>query len=109
MKGLIPQRYRPQLRLKFHDRTLPAEKMEAAGILYSQLRGKVRLYGLDPRYPFRKELESLLKKAFDFLSQDDKDKYYIRRRRPRQSGKPGFGLRPGLWGRPLFEIPITIL
>jgi len=64
------------------------KKMEAAGILYSLLRGKVRLYGLDPRYPFRKELEALLRKAFDFLSQADKDKYYIRRRRPRRQGKP---------------------
>jgi len=64
------------------------KKMEAAGVLYSQLRGKVRLYGLDPRYPFRKELEALLRKAFDFLSQADKDTYYIRRRRPRLSGKP---------------------
>ena len=63
-------------------------KMEAAGVLYSQLRGKVRLYGLNPRYPFRKELEALLRKAFDFLSEADKDKYYIRRRRPRLSGKP---------------------
>jgi predicted transcriptional regulator len=63
-------------------------KMEDAGILYSQLRGKVRLYGINPRYPFRKELEALLRKALDFLSQADKDKYYIRRRRPRQSGKP---------------------
>ncbi len=63
-------------------------KMEAAGVLYSQLRGKVRLYGLNPRYPFRKELEALLRKAFDFLSQADKDRYYIRRRRPRQAGKP---------------------
>jgi len=64
------------------------KKMEAAGVLYSQLRGKVRLYGLDPRYPFRKELEALLRKAFAFLSLADKDKYYIRRRRPRLSGKP---------------------
>ncbi len=63
-------------------------KMEAAGVLYSQLRGKVRLYGLNPRYPFRRELEALLRKAFDFLSQADKDKYYIRRRRPRMQGKP---------------------
>ena len=64
------------------------KKMEAAGVLYSQLRGKVRLYGLNPRYPFRRELEALLRKAFDFLSQADKDKYYIRRRRPRLPGKP---------------------
>lgn len=62
-------------------------KMEAAGVLYSQLRGKVRLYGLNPRYPFRRELEALLRKAFDFISEADKDKYYIRRRRPRLSGK----------------------
>lgn len=64
------------------------KKLEKAGVLYSQLRGKVRLYGLDPRYPFRKELDALLRKAFDFLSQAEKDAYYIRRRRPRMQGKP---------------------
>jgi DNA-binding transcriptional ArsR family regulator len=64
------------------------KKLEKAGVLYSRLRGKVRLYGMDPRYPFRKELEALLRKAFDFLDAAEKDKYYIRRRRPRQSGKP---------------------
>lgn len=63
-------------------------KMETAGILYSQLRGKVRLYGINPRYPFRKELEALLQKAFDFLDAAEKDKYYIRRLRPRRAGKP---------------------
>jgi DNA-binding transcriptional ArsR family regulator len=64
------------------------KKLEKAGVLYSQLRGKVRLYGLNPRYAFRKELEALLRKAFDFLPEADKDRYYIRRRRPRLAGKP---------------------
>ena len=64
------------------------KKLEKTGVLYSQLRGKVRLYGLNPRYPFRRELEALLQKAFDFLGAAEKDKYYIRRRRPRQAGKP---------------------
>jgi predicted transcriptional regulator len=64
------------------------KKMENAGVLYSRLRGKVRLYGISPRYPFRKELEALLQKAFDFLGAAEKDKYYIRRRRPRRAGKP---------------------
>lgn len=64
------------------------KKLERGGVLYSQLRGKVRLYGLNPRYAFRKELEALLQKTFDFLSAGEKDKYYIRRRRPRQAGKP---------------------
>jgi predicted transcriptional regulator len=64
------------------------KKLEGAGILFSHLRGKVRLYGLNPRYPFRKELAALLQKTFDFLGTAEKDKYYIRRRRPRLSGKP---------------------
>ncbi|MCU0276477.1 MAG: winged helix-turn-helix domain-containing protein [Acidobacteria bacterium] len=64
------------------------KKLERGGVLYSQLRGKVRLYGLNPRYPFRRELEALLRKAFDFLSEAEKDRFYIRRRRPRRQGKP---------------------
>ncbi|MDD8010315.1 MAG: winged helix-turn-helix domain-containing protein [Acidobacteriota bacterium] len=64
------------------------KKLEKAGVLYSRLRGRVRLYGLDPRYPFRKELQALLQKAFDFLSDAEKDKSFIRRRRPRLPGKP---------------------
>ncbi|MCG2811084.1 MAG: winged helix-turn-helix domain-containing protein [Candidatus Aminicenantes bacterium] len=64
------------------------KKLEGAGVLYSRLRGKVRLYGLSPRYPFRKELEAMLWKALDFLAAAERDKYYIRRRRPRRAGKP---------------------
>jgi DNA-binding transcriptional ArsR family regulator len=64
------------------------KKLENAGVLYSQLRGKVRLYGLSPRYPFRRELEALLQKAFDFLGEAEKETFYIRRRRPRRAGKP---------------------
>jgi DNA-binding transcriptional ArsR family regulator len=63
------------------------KKLEGASVLYSHLRGKVRLYGLNPRYPFRKELEALLQKTLDFLGAEEKDTYYIRRRRPRRAGK----------------------
>lgn len=63
-------------------------KLENGGVLYSRWRGKVRLYGLNPRYPFRKELVALLQKTLDFLDAPEKDKYYIRRSRPRRSGKP---------------------
>ena len=62
-------------------------KLENAGILYSRLLGRVRLYAFNPRYPFRKELAALLQKTFDFLSAEDKEKFYIRRRRPRQASK----------------------
>lgn len=63
-------------------------KLESHGVLYSQLKGKVRLFGFNPRYPFRKELEELLKKAMVFLPEDEVRKYYRPRLRPRRTGKP---------------------
>lgn len=38
--------------------------------------GKIRVYYFNPRYPFLKELKSLLEKAYIFLPKDYKDKYY---------------------------------
>lgn len=63
-------------------------KLEQGGILYSRLKGKVRLFGFNPRYAFRKELESLLEKALEFIPDRDKEKYYRPRLRPRRTGKP---------------------
>jgi len=62
--------------------------MERDGLLYSQLKGKVRLFGLNPRYAFRRELESLLEKALNFIPEDEKKKLYRPRLRPRRTGKP---------------------
>jgi DNA-binding transcriptional ArsR family regulator len=62
--------------------------MEKSGILYSKLKGKVRLYGLNPRYPFKKELEALFDKILKFVPQEEKEKFYVRRLRPRLTGKP---------------------
>ena len=63
-------------------------KLESHGVLYSQLMGKVRIFGFNPRYPFRKELEALLKKAMEFLPEEEVRKYYRPRLRPRRTGKP---------------------
>jgi DNA-binding transcriptional ArsR family regulator len=63
-------------------------KLESHGILYSRLKGKVRLFAFNPRYPFKKELEVLLKKAMMFLPEDEMRKYYWLRLRPRRTGKP---------------------
>lgn len=63
-------------------------KLERGGVLYSQLKGNVRLFGINPRYPFKKELSALLEKLYGFLSDDVKERYYIKRARPRRSGKP---------------------
>jgi predicted ArsR family transcriptional regulator len=64
------------------------QKLEQGGILYSQLKGKVRLFGFNPRYPFKKELESLLAKVLQFVPNGDKEKFYMPRLRPRRIGKP---------------------
>lgn len=63
-------------------------KLELGGILYSRLKGKVRLYGFNPRYPFKKELESLLDKVFKFIPYKEKEKFYLPRLRPRRARKP---------------------
>ena len=62
--------------------------MERDGILYSKLKGKVRLFGFNPRYPFKRELELLLEKILKFIPQEDKEKFYLPRLRPRRTGKP---------------------
>jgi len=62
--------------------------MERDGILYSSLKGKVRLFGINPRYPFKKELEALLEKALKFIPEEEKEKHFVRRLRPRRTGKP---------------------
>ncbi len=63
-------------------------KLESHGILYSRLKGRVRLFSFNPRYPFRKELEALLKKAMMFIPEEEIRKYYWQRQRPRRTGKP---------------------
>ena len=63
-------------------------KLEAGGVLYSRLRGKVRLFGINPRYPFRRELEALLAKALQFVPEQEKERLYTPRLRPRRTGKP---------------------
>jgi hypothetical protein len=52
------------------------QKLESHGILFSQLKGKVRIFSFNPRYPFRDELEALLKKAMMYLPEEEVRKYY---------------------------------
>lgn len=63
------------------------KKLENGGILSSRLKGNVRLFEINPRWPFKKELTALLDKVYDFLSDEVKETYYIKRSRPRKSGK----------------------
>ena len=63
-------------------------KLENGGVLYSKLRGRIRLFGFNPRYPFKKELEALLAKALTFVPEETMGRLYRPRLRPRRTGKP---------------------
>lgn len=63
-------------------------KFEDAGILVSRMKGRTKLYTWNPRYPFLKELQSLLSKAFEYTVAEEKQMYYSERTRPRKSDKP---------------------
>ena len=62
--------------------------LEKGGVLYSKLKGNVRLFGFNPRYPFKKELEALFEKVLIFIPEEEKEKFYKPRLRPRHTGKP---------------------
>jgi DNA-binding transcriptional ArsR family regulator len=62
-------------------------RLENGGIIVSQLKGKIRLYSLNPRYFFINELKTLLQKAKDSLPEKEIEKYYRMRTRPRRKGK----------------------
>jgi hypothetical protein len=63
-------------------------RLEINGVLSSRLTGRTRLYRLNPCYPFKPEIESLLAKALDFYPQEVRERLFLNRRRPRRSGKP---------------------
>jgi hypothetical protein len=62
--------------------------LEKGAVLYSKLRGKVRLFGLNPRYAFKKELEALLERALAFTPEKERSRVFAVRLRPRRTGKP---------------------
>ena len=64
------------------------EKLEVGGVLVSRTAGRTRLYSFNPRYPFLKELRSLLEKALSFYSKEEREELVMSRRRPRRRGKP---------------------
>jgi DNA-binding transcriptional ArsR family regulator len=64
------------------------KKLENGGILVSKTRGRTKLYSLNPRNPFFREITALLDKVLYFLPDKEKKKYYTPRLRPRRTGKP---------------------
>jgi len=63
-------------------------RLQTGGVIVSSMVGRTRLYQFNPRYPFLKELKALIQTAMEFLSQEELQKYYRKRTRPRKKGKP---------------------
>lgn len=63
-------------------------KLEAEGVLVSQMKGRTRMFQWNPRYPLRKELAALLEKALTFVPETDARRWFLSRQRPRRAGKP---------------------
>ena len=51
-------------------------KLEGEGIVHSVYEGKTRFYRFNPQYPLKKELEQLLRKAYELLPIQEKRSYY---------------------------------
>jgi len=64
------------------------ERLEAAGVLVSQLQGRTRVFSWNPRFAFEAELRALLRKAIKLLPAAERNRYFAGRRRPRRTGKP---------------------
>ena len=64
------------------------KRLENGGIVASRLVGKVRLYTFNPRFPFLKELRELTARAYEFVPENEKERYFRIRKRPRRAGKP---------------------
>ena len=64
------------------------DKLEQGSILVSALVGRTRVYEFNPRFYLDKELLLILNKALEFLSDTERQKYYMQRTRPRRRGKP---------------------
>jgi hypothetical protein len=67
---------------------LQLKRLENGGIVVSRLMGRTRIYTFNPRYPFLEELKAFLAKSLDFVPEKEKKNYYMRRTRPRRTGKP---------------------
>ncbi len=64
------------------------KRLEEGGIIVSRLVGRVRIYTFNPRYAFLKELKALISRAYEFVPETEKARFYSKRTRPRRAGKP---------------------
>jgi predicted transcriptional regulator len=63
-------------------------KFESAGLLVSRSIGKARVYYWNERNPLVVDVRKVLQNALEQLPEEEIQRYYRERRRPRRKGKP---------------------
>lgn len=62
-------------------------RLEKGGILMGRTVGRTRAFAISPRLAIREELSSLLEEILLFFPEEQKNKYFRQRSRPRRTGK----------------------
>ena len=63
------------------------ERFENANILTSKVIGKSRLYQFNPKSPFTKYVQEIIKIAYNSIPLEERKQLFQERRRPRKKGK----------------------
>lgn len=63
-------------------------RLEESGVIVSQMKGRTRLFTWNPRYPLKPELSALLERVLALTPKASKEQWFLKRVRPRRSGKP---------------------
>ncbi|NGX59290.1 MAG: hypothetical protein KR126chlam3_00438 [Chlamydiae bacterium] len=91
----------------------PAQKalarLETGGILKSCYRGKVRVYAFHPEYPLLSELATLLKKAYNQLSLEEKKRYYYLPYEQKKEKKQVNDLLKSIWEHMRIVTQMTLI
>ena len=61
-------------------------RLEDGGVLVAVERGRTRLYSFNPRFVLARDVESMLRRAVEYMPERERERY-IARRRPRARGK----------------------
>jgi len=79
-----------ELGISLYSIQIALARLEQGGIVVRQAYGKTQIYQFNPRYPFLVELKAFLKKAYESLPDELRNRLYETpiRRRPRRKGKP---------------------
>lgn len=62
-------------------------RLENGGILVARDKGSLRIFTINPRCLFKKELLTLLNKILELTPKSEIEKYFRQRQRPRRTGK----------------------